>query len=329
MTLSIRRETEADRPAVLELLGTGLGWDTTDPRIARFLHWKHRENPFGPTPGWVAHDGARLVGVRLFLRWRFLVDGRACSAVRAVDTATHPESRGKGVFTELTLHALDELQAEGVSFVFNTPNDQSRPGYLKMGWSVVGRLPLAARPRNLASPWRMLRARVAPPASRWGVATTVGEAARDVLSDETLPAALLEPAPFVRETGWVTTDRDGAYLRWRYGLDLLGYRAFVHPRGPSEGLVVFRLRTRGSVEEATICEVLVPGADAGARRELLRTCAREIRADYVTVLDHHSTRAGFLPLPRQGPVLTWRGLDGGSMPALRSWHLGMGDVELF
>ena len=47
------------------------------------------------------------------------------------------------MFTKLTMHGLAAMQADGVDFVFNTPNSQSRPGYLKMGWREVGRLPAA------------------------------------------------------------------------------------------------------------------------------------------------------------------------------------------
>ena len=56
-------------------------------------------------------------------------------AVRAVDTITAPEARGRGVFTRFTLAILSNeiTRDDDVSFVFNTPNDQSRPGYLKMG----------------------------------------------------------------------------------------------------------------------------------------------------------------------------------------------------
>ena len=67
--------------------------------------------------------------------------GSTLHAVRAVDTATHPDHQGRGLFTALTMHALEACRAEGVAFVFNTPNAQSRPGYLKMGWREVGRPP--------------------------------------------------------------------------------------------------------------------------------------------------------------------------------------------
>jgi len=81
----------------------------------------------------------------VFLRWMFLrPEGGVATAVRAVDTATLPAAQGRGVFTRLTTTAVDELREQGVDFVFNTPNDRSRPGYLKMGWQVVGRVPGAA-----------------------------------------------------------------------------------------------------------------------------------------------------------------------------------------
>jgi hypothetical protein len=40
-------------------------------------------------------------------------------------------------------------------------------------------------------------------------------------------------------------------------------------------------------------------------------------------------RAGFVPLPRQGPILTWRPLaDPAAPPRLRDLDLSLGDVEL-
>ena len=42
------------------------------------------------------------------------LDGQPVRAVRAVDTATHPDHQGRGVFTALTEHALDGLRDDGV-----------------------------------------------------------------------------------------------------------------------------------------------------------------------------------------------------------------------
>src|SRR5262245_37699869 len=179
----VRRAAPDDTPAVLDLLAASMGW-VPDHEHAAFFAWKHEQNPAGVSPAWVAVDpvaGDRIVGYRTFLRWEFEREGAVLRAVRAVDTATHPAYQGQGIFSRLTLHALDELRAEGVSAVFNTPNERSRPGYLKMGWREVGRLPVGVRPRGATAMMRIARSRTA--AEKWSISTGAGRPAVDVFAD--------------------------------------------------------------------------------------------------------------------------------------------------
>jgi hypothetical protein len=258
------------------------------------------------------------------VRWRFdHPDGRVRSAVRAVDTATSPVHQGRGIFRKLTLTAVEELTAEGVDFVFNTPNAQSRPGYLRMGWSTVGRLPLVVRVAGITSALRMRASRV--PAERWPVATTVGVDAASSLADDRVGDLLASVGP---PTGFRTA-RTVEYLRWRYGLAALGYRAIALDNDPAAGLAVFRLRRRGDAVEVGVSDVLVPHAAAGAARHLLRAVARDTGADYAVRVGRPLLRAGFIPFPRQGPLLTWRPLaDRSAAPARGDLDLALGDVEL-
>src|SRR5690606_26492896 len=121
-------------PAVLDLLRSALGEKAGRAWDAAFWRWKHVDGPFGASHvlGAYAEDGT-LAALRTMLRWRFgTPGGAAVAAVRAVDTATHPDHRRRGLFKTLTLEAVAALTAEGAAFVFNTPNAQSRPGYLRM-----------------------------------------------------------------------------------------------------------------------------------------------------------------------------------------------------
>src|SRR5262249_22763633 len=119
--LEIRRTGRDDRIAALTLLSRALDWGTGPADERRYV-WEHEENPFGESLGWAAFDGARMVGLRSYLRWEFETrDGSVVKAVRAVDTVTDPSYRRRGVFRRLTLSAVDELRREGVRFVFNTP----------------------------------------------------------------------------------------------------------------------------------------------------------------------------------------------------------------
>jgi GNAT superfamily N-acetyltransferase len=324
-TLEIRTATPDDRAEVLALLSASLGW-LPDAQLEAFFDWKHEQNPFGRSPGWVAIDGERIVGYRTFLRWEYQQDqGAAIRAVRAVDTATHPDFQGRGIFRRLTMAALDDLRDEGVRFVFNTPNSQSRPGYLKMGWTQVGRLPASVRPTSVGSLVRMAGSRV--PAERWSTATDAGRAVPEALEDPALAGLLASIAPEPE----LHTKRTVEYLRWRYGFGPLAYRVVTLGDSIADGLAVFRLRRRGPALECALTDVLVPAGDRSATRALLRAVVRLSGADYVIRIGGPPVGAGgFVRLPRQGPILTWRGLgDSRTGAALPDWRLTLGDVELF
>ena len=325
MTATLERPyRDDDRPQVLALLAATLGW-LPDEHHAAFFEWKHRRSPFGPSPAWVAEAGGRVVGFRAFLRWEFERGGRVVRAVRAVDTATDPAHRGTGVFGRLTRLGLDALREEAVDFVFNTPNDQSLPGYLRMGWVEVGRLPVSARPRSPLALARMAASRT--PADLWSLPATAGVPAADAVGEVAPIDALLATQP--KEPS-VHTRRTAAYLAWRYsGFPPLAYRARLAGSSPVDGLALFRLRRRGRCVEAVIGDVLVPGGDHRAAARLAAAVVRETQADYGLRCGGPSPAAGFLPLPGTGPLLTWRSVADTDRPPLGDWRLSLGDVELF
>ena len=137
-----------DIPKIVELLKLSLGESVVE-KSSTIWNFKHVDNPFGPSHVLVATDDEKFVGVRAFMKWNWQLENQVWVAYRAVDTATHPDFQGKGIFKKLTLKALDDVQENQETFVFNTPNDKSRPGYLKMGWVVVDSLPIAIVPTIL------------------------------------------------------------------------------------------------------------------------------------------------------------------------------------
>ena len=145
----IIREPKVDETdKIIQLLQSSLG-DSLLKKSTKIWNFKHIENPFGVSPVLVAEDDGSLIGVRAFMQWRWQLQDKIWVSYRAVDTATHPKHQGKGVFKTLTLSALDAVQKLSEGFVFNTPNDKSRPGYLKMGWQQVGKIKVALVPTIL------------------------------------------------------------------------------------------------------------------------------------------------------------------------------------
>lgn len=322
--LEIRRATAEDRAEIIALCRASLGWEDDDPNEA-FFSWKHDDNPFGSSPSWVATDAdGAVVGLRVFLRWRFREpSGATFTGVRAVDTATHPDWQGKGIFTKLTLGAIPDLRTEGVDVIFNTPNDKSRPGYLKMGWSQVGRVPVGVRPSSLGALRTMVQARTA--AELWSEATDLGMDAAEAFSDTEAVERLL--ARCASASG-ISTDRDAAYLQWRYSFAPLRYRVVTAGDRLEDGAVVVRLRRRGPALECAVCDVLLPAGTSA--RPVVRAITERSGADYLLrctgpsgVLD------GFVPAPQLGPILTWRPICRTGAPRISDLDLSLGDVELF
>ncbi|WP_289021509.1 GNAT family N-acetyltransferase [uncultured Salegentibacter sp.] len=123
-----------DIPDAVNLIKKGLDASYTET----FFRWKHLENPFGKSYGLLATDNEKIIGLRMFMYWRFYnaKENRFLTALRPVDTVVDENYRGRGLFKKLTLNGLKQC-SETYDLVFNTPNENSLPGYLKMGWEQV------------------------------------------------------------------------------------------------------------------------------------------------------------------------------------------------
>jgi GNAT superfamily N-acetyltransferase len=304
---------------------------------SELFRWKHLENPFGRSHMLVAHTGGHVVGLRAFMRWEFATGTHRWRAVRAVDTATAPGFQGRGIFSRLTRAALDAVRGE-VDLVFNTPNEQSGPGYLKMGWRTVGRIPVrlrVRRPLRFIGGLRSVR-RLSP-----GTAPLLpagGLPVGEVLRGAPELVSLLEEAEGPR--GRLRTPRTLEFLRWRYGGGTgIDYRAVAHHAGGRiVGLAIFRVRSRGRLRECSVTELMARPGDGPTIRALVRQVLRSTVADHVLAVtspgtpgDRAARRSGFLSW-RGGPVLMVNPLQDGVEPdplAMRSWDLSLGDIEVF
>jgi GNAT superfamily N-acetyltransferase len=318
---TVREAAPGDERQILGLLSATLGW-SDDPQHAELFRWKHQSNAFGASPAWVAEDDRGLVGFRTFMRWRFRVGEEVREAVRAVDTATHPRAQGRGVFRALTMHGVQRLTESGVACVFNTPNDRSAPGYLRMGWHEVGRLSVGVRPSGVAGLRLLAQAR--RPAELWSLPTTAGEDPAEVLRDGDGVEELLEACQ--RQDGKLRTARSAGYLKWRYAGGPIRYRALLAGKRLSDGLVVFRLRRRGGAKEVVVAEALTPPGTGG--RKVLRSLPRSVGGDYALWVGSDRP-AGWIPVAGRGPLLTWRPLADQRLPAGGDLDLSAGDIELF
>ncbi|MFI6849223.1 GNAT family N-acetyltransferase [Kitasatospora sp. NPDC050467] len=342
---TFRPLTDADLPAVLDLLTASLAGGPTGTRTAEFFTWKHRQNPFGASPGLLAEtpDG-RLAGVRLFLRWQWHegATGRTIAAVRPVDTATHPDFQGRGIFRRLTLDLLEQVSGE-TELVFNTPNGKSLPGYRTMGWQELGAVPVALRAVRPAAFARGVRAaldrRPAGPAAPVACQLpTAGDWFDAQPADGPLAELLRERAAADAADPRLAVRRTPEFLHWRYGrAPGLDYRVLTaHRGGELTGLALGRPRRRGPLAEFTLADVLVRPGDRDSAARLLRAAAHESGCDHVathlspgTEAAAAALRTGYLRAPRTGMRLAARTPAGRTELTVADWRFTLGDLEVF
>ena len=338
--LEIRAARADDLPSILALMRASLG-EGKVPRHEAFWRWKHEQNPFGRSPVLLAFHEGLLVGLRTFLRWTWMRGSVPVQAVRAVDTATHPAWQGRGIFRTLTLGLVEQMRDEGVSFIYNTPNEKSRPGYLKMGWRDVGNIALWARPTHpgrTALRLALGRSRRHAPAGDAPPETAPPTSLATLLGDGRLSPLLAAPTPADRYATCKTT----AFLRWRY-FDIPGFTyeaRWSWSRDGQGAAVIYRLRDRRGLRECTIADVLSsPGVQGATHLMGLIRHLGQLPVDYLVVAAPTGARtaaaflgAGLLPVGARGPTLTVRRLDTALRPdpsVPSHWQASVGDFELF
>jgi GNAT superfamily N-acetyltransferase len=317
--MNIRAAEPTDIPAIIRLLKSSLG-ETSSPKTPAYWQWKHLDNPFGASPVWISEEDEELTGVRAFMRWQWQHGEKVFEAIRAVDTATHPASQGKGIFKKLTLGLAEACMADGLDFIFNTPNEQSLPGYLKMGWVQAGRLPvtLALYPGGLLLGDKKLSF------------TEINWEGDDLesLCDATNRLHTVMGTWF--------TPKSPAYLRWRYQNNpVIDYTCLSN----RDFFAAAYTKKRGKIKELRVSELLVrPGKPEGkseATRQI-RQLARSVKAPVISVSPVASRGLDMTwditkPI---GPVLTLRKLamdeeHWASLPSILNGAYQIGDLELF
>lgn len=334
----LRTATPADVPQMRELARVALG-EGSVPRTKAFWRWKHEQNPFGSSPALLAVVEGKIVSLRIFLRWRWRYGGQAFAAVRPVDTATHPDWRRRGLFERLTRELLQAMKAEGVTFVFNTPNASSGRGYEKLGWRIVGRPTIWVRP--------VRPARLLTELARTEEVRDLEEAPQRFEPTSAEILASPELASFLRCTTRsmfrLMTDADGAYLAWRYrDCPGLAYGAAGMFDRTSGALVIFRRAMRHGLCELRLCDLFFADdvASRSKMREVIRGLLLEHDVDLATARAVPGTgqaaillRSGFLPVQRIGPTLAVRPLGQEAkippIDRLSAWGASIGDMEVF
>jgi GNAT superfamily N-acetyltransferase len=110
----------------------------------QYLKWQYADNPDGPVVGFDAWDGERLAAHYVCVPARARVAGEDVRVLLSLNTATHPDYQGKGLFTKLAAMTYNAGAEQGFDAVYGVANANSTPGFLrKLDFQLVR--PLEAR----------------------------------------------------------------------------------------------------------------------------------------------------------------------------------------
>jgi GNAT superfamily N-acetyltransferase len=116
----------------------------TDKFTPEYLAWLYLANPDGPAVGFDAWDGERLAAHYVCVPARAWVAGELVPVLLSLNTATHPDYQGQGLFTRLAAMTYEAGRADGFDGVYGVANANSTPGFVrKLGFQLVR--PLEAR----------------------------------------------------------------------------------------------------------------------------------------------------------------------------------------
>ncbi|GGD30218.1 GNAT family N-acetyltransferase [Flavobacterium orientale] len=311
----IRQGKQEDIPKIVTLLKESLG-ESLLKKSENVWQYKHLHNSFGPSYVLVAEENDVIIGVRAFMQWKWQRENKQFLAYRAVDTATHPQFQGRGIFSKLTLQALEEVAKEGASFIFNTPNEKSRPGYLKMGWQPLGNIALALVPSFVY----VIQA------------FFLKNPLLQVMNNSELENLCENHNDKCKKTGRLFTPKSVAYLRWRYHNNpMQTYQVFT---GDNWYLALY-IKKHNYFKEVRIAEVL--GADSNVKRRQIQKVIAGYAAKNGCLLISTTDKKLFkLSIYRNfGPILTFKNLEKGEhmiaeyRDLKQNWAYSMGDLELF
>ena len=108
---------------------------------ARYLDRLYNGNPVGPTSGYSAFEKGTLIGHYLMIPITARIFGKEEVGMWPFQLATHPEFRGKGLFTALAEASYAESRKKGYGYVTGVGNAMSTPLFVgKWGFQSVCRL---------------------------------------------------------------------------------------------------------------------------------------------------------------------------------------------
>lgn len=315
----IRKSTLEDIPAIVALLKRSLG-EQSSPKTIEYWNWKHVNNPFNASPVLVAEENDHLIGVRAMLQWEWQIGELSFSTLRAVDTATDPLHQGKGIFSILTKQMIRDALESGKKFIFNTPNEKSKPGYIKMGWMEAGKLPV-----GLALYFPTIF-----PSNNYALSES------KIYDIQQLKVLCSKWNETMALSGKIFTPKSPEYLHWRYTENpIIKYQVIF-----TENIyMAFYIKNRKWGKELRISELIYSGKIKEVKKTIRKLLQQQVKVHKTYLISFSPINTSLIKRLFKfvgffGPIFTLKSINVSNaekefIEKLDNWNYFLGDLELF
>ncbi len=333
-----------------------------DAEIANpdYLRWQYLDNPAGKAIVVVARSQKdELAGQYVVIPTEFRIHGELQKGSVSLNTLTHPDYRGQGLFTKMANETYAVCEREGLHLTLGFPNKNSYPGFVrKLQFRHIGNAAVMFRPLGIFSLAGSL------PAMNKAAKYAPSDMDGAPVANFFLHSGALDISPLDFQDEWAAYDelvntvelprytvhKSAAFCSWRFQkVPTRRYQSFqARDRDGMKAACVIRQRKVKGIECIFFVDFIMDGGPDGiaAGKSLLKAVLQRYRKSGVALAGmmvnrstdlHRLARSAWfreMPsqlLPHDAPVIVRRNgtAISESIFDVADWALSFGDYDVF
>ena len=148
--LIIRRYKPGDEKHIIQLFEKVFKKPMGKTESIKHWNWEYKNNPNNRIEILLAIDENRIIGHYSVIPIKMKIIEDYYIASFSLDTMTHSEYRGQGIFPTLANKLYNDLGETGIPFTYGFPNNNSiKPFVKKCGWYEISNVPIYILPQNI------------------------------------------------------------------------------------------------------------------------------------------------------------------------------------
>ena len=241
-----------------------------------FWSWKYESNVFGkPIIHVIEHNG-KVVGSGTLWPWKFISRGEVFNVYQPCDTTIDLAYQGKGLFSLLNRHRLPIIGDMDVPFVFNFPNTNSLPGYLKFNWRYLAKMPWMLKVLNPIGTFRLLQSKEK---------SAPFEIAKEDIVDPSNCELVSETNDQVYFSNLISTYREKGFFSWRYSKHpFFKYGQVIVEQGKKKTGAIFSIYNKGNSREMVVVDIFGNPNLTSLLFNQIQEKAKSYQVDYIACL---------------------------------------------